>query len=318
MGSTKPQTVGLLVEPFLYEWQVRALETLQSRTDLEISLVVSNGRNDSCSIDDWNTRDRIEFSDVTRFLRELRQERAWTLVLAERNIARVAGDTAGLWHRRAIDDVSALEGVDHVRCRPERTGSWAEFPDRVVSDVATQCDVVIRFGFGLIRGGILEAPDYGVLSFHPADIRRFRGLGPPAIFYEDRSVAGATLQRLTDSIDGGEIVAIDEVSVADCETMWDVFDRTATLQIDLLSDGLENLQDPSFEPETVPESELGTYYSRKQRRSLGFSARVLARNLRGRLERRYRQRVLALEESENARSADAETNPASDSSGHHR
>ncbi|OVE85749.1 formyltransferase family protein [Natronolimnobius baerhuensis] len=314
MGSAEPQTVGLLTEPYLYEWQVRALKRLYERTDLEVTLVVSNERNAACVIDDWNTRDRIGLEDVRQFLTEIHRERAWTFVLAERNLARLVGETAPLWHRRALEDVSALTGTAHVQCRPDLTGSWAEFPESVVSQVEHRCDVVIRFGFGLIRGDILEAPDYGVLSFHPADIRRFRGLGPPAIFYDGRSVAGATLQRLTDSIDGGEIVAVDDVPIDDCDTMWDVFDRTATLQIDLLADGLENLSDPSFEPTTVPESELGAFYSRNQRRSLGFAARILARNLRGRLKRQYRQRVQTLDESEDTRPVDAETTPVSEPS----
>ncbi|AEH37063.1 formyltransferase family protein [Halopiger xanaduensis] len=290
MSPPEPETVGLLTEPYLHRWQVRAVRNLLAETDVELSLVVSNARNVDPEIDSWNSRDRIGLEDLAQFLGLVRRERAWTLVLAERNLGRIAGDDATLWHRRALEDVDPLAGAAHVRCTPRVDGAWAEFPDSLVTRIARECDVVIRFGFGLIRGAILEAPSHGVVSFHPADIRRYRGLGPPAIFRDGRSTAGVTLQRLDESIDGGEIVAFGETTIEDCHTLWDVFDRTATLQIDLLAEGIENLRDPAFEPTSVPDKQLGDFYSRDQRRTLRFAGRILTRNLRGRVRRQYRRR----------------------------
>ena len=283
MSEVEPATVGILTEPFLYEWQVRAIERLQDETDITVSLVVQNVADTECEAESWNTKQRLGLDDVTQFFDVFRQEKAWTLVLAERNIARLLGDEQTLWHRHSIENVDCLAETEHVQCVPETENGWNELPDDVVSRLEAECDVAIRFGFGLVRGDVLTAPKYGVLSFHPADIRRYRGMGPPAIFHDGRARAGSTLQRLNESIDGGEIVAYDDVSLADCHTLWDVFDRLATLQISLLTSGIASLRDPSFEPQTIPDEQLGEFYYRDQRRTVSFSGRVLAKNLAGRV-----------------------------------
>ena len=283
MSEVEPATVGILTEPFLYEWQVRAIERLQDETDITVSLVVQNVADTECEAESWNTKQRLGLDDVTQFFDVFRQEKAWTLVLAERNIARLLGDKQTLWHRHSVENVDCLDETEHVQCVPETENGWNELPDDVVSRLETECDVAIRFGFGLVRGDVLTAPKYGVLSFHPADIRRYRGMGPPAIFHDGQARAGSTLQRLNESIDGGEIVAYDDVSLADCHTLWDVFDRLATLQISLLTSGITSLRDPTFEPRTIPDEQLGEFYYRDQRRTVSFSGRVLAKNLAGRV-----------------------------------
>ncbi len=288
MTTADPLTIGVLTEPFLYEWQVRALERVQANPAFELSLVVRNASNDEYEAESWNTATGIGPKEVQEFLEVFRTEKAWTFVLAGRTIARLLGDEFQLWHRHSLENVDVLSGVDQINCDPIADDNWNELPADVVSTVADRCDVVVRFGFGLIKGDILTAPEHGVVSFHPADIRRYRGMGPPVIFHDGRTRAGSTLQRLTDSIDAGEIVAYEEVSIADCYTLWDVFDRLAILQIKLLSTGLTTLQDPTVEPDTVPQAELGPFYARAQRRRLSFAGRVLGKNtlgfIRNRLE----------------------------------
>lgn len=281
-----PASVGILTEPYLHEWQIMAIERLQEETDVEVSLVVQNASTTEYEAESWNTKDRVGIDDVRKFVDAIGQERAWTLVLAERNVGRLFGDEQPLWYRHSVETVDALSEADHIRCEPRTEDGWNELPEDVVSEIAERCDVVVRFGFGLVRGSVLTAPEYGVLSFHPADIRKYRGMGPPPIFYHGRDRAGSTLQRLDESIDGGEIVAYDEVSLEDCYTLWDVFDELATLQVRLLSEGIANLREPSFEPRTVPEEQLGEFYYRDQRRTVTFAGRVLLKNVAGRLRRR--------------------------------
>ncbi|MEX0679271.1 MAG: hypothetical protein WD063_19500 [Pirellulales bacterium] len=70
-----------------------------------------------------------------------------------------------------------------------------------------QLDVMLRFGFGIIRGPILESARHGVWSFHHGDNREYRGT--PAMFwemYESNQVCGVTLQILTDELDGGKVI----------------------------------------------------------------------------------------------------------------
>lgn len=68
-------------------------------------------------------------------------------------------------------------------------------------------DIMIRFGFGILRGGILEAAKYGIWSLHHGDNRINRG-GPPA-FWEvvnRENVTGITLQKLSEDLDGGKVI----------------------------------------------------------------------------------------------------------------
>ncbi|ELY44274.1 formyltransferase family protein [Natronorubrum sulfidifaciens] len=285
MSEAEPATVGILTEPFLYKWQVRAIERLQNETDVTVSLVVHNDVDTESEAESWNTKQRIGLEDVVQFVDVFRREKAWTFVLAERSLGRVLGDEQRLWHRHSIETVDCLADAEYVPCVPKTEDGWTELPDDVVDRLAADCDVVVRFGFGLVRGAVLTAPEYGVLSFHPADIRRYRGMGPPAIFHDGQNRAGATLQRLNESIDGGEIVAYDEVSLEGCDTLWDVFDRLVALQITLLVEGINSLRDPTFEPQTVPDAQLGEFYYRRQRRTPSFAGRVLAKNLTGRARR---------------------------------
>ncbi|WIV66797.1 formyltransferase family protein [Natrialbaceae archaeon AArc-T1-2] len=285
MTAASPATVGILAEPYLHEWHVRAIERVRAETPVDVPLVVRNGSNEEQEAESWNSKEHIGLEDVTQFVDGFRREKAWMFVLAERTVGRVLGDEQPLWHRHSVENVDVLADAEHVTCEPRTDGVWNELPDDVVAKLADRCDVVVRFGFGLVRGDVLTAPEYGVLSFHPADIRTYRGMGPPAIFHDGNDRAGSTLQRLNDSIDGGEIVAYDEVDLEDCYTLWDVFDRVASLQIRLLADGIANLRDPTFEPRTVPDEQLGEFYYRDQRRTLSFSSRVLAKNVAGRVRR---------------------------------
>jgi hypothetical protein len=68
-------------------------------------------------------------------------------------------------------------------------------------------DVLIRFGFGIIKGDILSAARFGVWSLHHGDHAVNRG-GPPG-FWEvvnREHVTGVTLQQLTEKLDGGVVL----------------------------------------------------------------------------------------------------------------
>ncbi|WP_231587905.1 formyltransferase family protein [Halostagnicola sp. A56] len=286
--ETGPRRVCLLADPYLERWQIRALERAVERTDIEIPLVLVAAPADP-GVDPDAAASAINGGfgvDTIRLGASLlARERAWSLVVAERKLAELFGaESHPLEHRQRVGTIDCLESSTIRRVRPIEDGDWNELPESAVEAATQQCDVVVRFGFGLVRGDILTATEHGVLSFHPADIRRYRGLGPPKAFVDDRSSIGATLQRLTDEIDGGEIVAEDWIDIDDCATLWEVYDRVHELEIELLATGIESLREPAFEP-TVPDS-LGPYYSTKSRREAGFAVRTLAKNVRGRWGRR--------------------------------
>lgn len=72
---------------------------------------------------------------------------------------------------------------------------------------ALNLDVMIRCGSGILRGDMLQAARLGILSFHHADNRVNRGV--PAGFWEvyhRHDATGFTLQRLTEELDGGDVL----------------------------------------------------------------------------------------------------------------
>jgi len=68
-------------------------------------------------------------------------------------------------------------------------------------------DVLIRCGTGILRGEILRATRFGILSFHHADNRINRG-GPAGFWevYLRQDSTGFTIQQLTEELDGGNVL----------------------------------------------------------------------------------------------------------------
>jgi len=116
---------------------------------------------------------------------------------------------------KAADDAKAaadlsplLKDVPVVTVHPLRKG----FTDRIPGDELDairghDLDVLFRFGFRIIRDGILHAARYGVWSFHHDDNLEYRG-GPPLFWeiYERNPVSGTILQILNESVDGGRVI----------------------------------------------------------------------------------------------------------------
>ena len=68
-------------------------------------------------------------------------------------------------------------------------------------------DVLVRCGSGILSGEILNITKYGIVSLHHGDISFMRGR--PAGFYEQifkRAETGFVIQKLTETLDGGEII----------------------------------------------------------------------------------------------------------------
>ncbi len=107
-----------------------------------------------------------------------------------------------------FDLAPLLRDVPRITVLPLRKG----FTDRIEGDELEfirghNLDVLFRFGFRIIRGGILSAARCGVWSFHHDDNLEYRG-GPPLFWemYEKNPVSGTILQILTDSLDGGHVI----------------------------------------------------------------------------------------------------------------
>jgi hypothetical protein len=171
----------------LQEWQTRCIEELLDTPGVHLALLI---------IDDRSARER--------FLEKLGRLKLKNFIYYFYREFLMSPRAC-----RARDLRSVFVGTDRIRCRTIKRGKFSEyFSDEVVDHVRKQqLDFVLRFGFGIIRGGMLEAPRYGVWSFHHGDEMKYRGT-PPGFWeiYRGDPVTGAILQRLTDRLDGGIIL----------------------------------------------------------------------------------------------------------------
>ena len=101
-----------------------------------------------------------------------------------------------------------LEGCMLLKCSTQKKGLSEFFEQRDVEAInASGAQFLLRFGFGIIKGAILESVPYGVWSFHHDDPEAVRGV--PSNFWEileGHHVNGAILQRLTSKIDAGIVL----------------------------------------------------------------------------------------------------------------
>lgn len=239
--------VGLLVDGESVDaWVANALERMLEECDAEITLVVENAAERGLGF----------------YLDAARNDGIWTLQHAVALLGRKLGTHPDYRSQRPLEDVFDPGRVHWTSCHPlPNEGLGDRLPARVVERVADETDVAVRFGFGLVGGAILDAPEHGVLSFHHGDVREYRGR-PPGFweFLHGAETAGITLQRLTDSIDAGEVVAETRVDVADAGTWRGVRERLYANSDALLADGVSTLGRPDATPAEV--DELGPLYTR--------------------------------------------------------
>jgi hypothetical protein len=98
--------------------------------------------------------------------------------------------------------------VKSLHCTTTKKKYSEYFSDTIIENIKShQLDFILRFGFNIIRGEILNAAKFGVWSFHHDDEQKYRG-GPPGFWeiLKNDPVTGTILQRLTDKLDGGIIL----------------------------------------------------------------------------------------------------------------
>ena len=107
-----------------------------------------------------------------------------------------------------VDVTPIVRDAELLRVMPQRTRFVDRFSPADVQRVReARLDVMLRFGFRIVKGDILGAAPCGMWSLHHGDNRAYRG--GPALFweiYEGNPESGTVLQVLTDALDGGNVL----------------------------------------------------------------------------------------------------------------
>lgn len=273
-----PLRVAVLVDSeYVQRWQRDALARLVGQTDARVTTVVINElETDADESRDTRTvvRDSID---------RIRTYPLWSLL----GVTRALTDDIASEQSVPITSVPGVRSADWRTSKPQSADEyWNTLPPDTVATLA-ETDIGIRFGFGMIKGEVLDAPTYGVLSYHLGDIREYRG--QPGGFWEflnGEDEMGITVQRLTDTLDGGEIAAIEHVDISQSHTFQAVRRQAQRKAKTMLVPAVETVTVPE-ENVTVPET-IGTLYSMPEGRDV---VRYTYKNTRGQLRNRLGEKV---------------------------
>lgn len=238
------QTAAVLVDgPTIQEWMRSAIDRLVENTDVEIKLIVINSENQN------GIEDNSRFRSLTKFS-------AWDIYQAYRRRKNTIPEKSFCY----LSEVDWASDTRKIRTTPIPAQSLGnEIPGKTVNEVREH-DIAIRFGFGILKGDILTAPKYGVLSYHGGDLAKYRGR--PAGFWEfmeDEDEVGVTVQRLSETLDGGEIAAFDTIDIQNVTSWPEVQHRLFSRMPDMLAVAVDNLENPQAEIHTP--TELGEVYT---------------------------------------------------------
>jgi hypothetical protein len=107
-----------------------------------------------------------------------------------------------------VDCSGLLAGIDRIEVEPIGKKWVHRFPPEALEAIrAKNLDVLLRFGFNILKGDILKAARYGIWSYHHGDNDFYRG-GPPHFWElcENAPLSGVILQVLTEELDGGLVL----------------------------------------------------------------------------------------------------------------
>lgn len=109
---------------------------------------------------------------------------------------------------RMVDCRQAFTGIESLSVRPETAGFVHRFrPADVETIRAHKLDVLLRFGFNILKGDILTAARCGIWSYHHGDPEFYRG-APPQFWEmaEGNPLSGVVLQILDEQLDAGLVL----------------------------------------------------------------------------------------------------------------
>lgn len=113
-------------------------------------------------------------------------------------------------------EFEAIHSIEQLKVRPITKGKSAEWiaEDDLAKIKNKDLDIIIRFGFGILKGDILNAAKWGIWSFHHGNEQEFRG-GPAGFWeiFKGFKTQGAIMQQLTEKLDAGKIILKREYSV---------------------------------------------------------------------------------------------------------
>jgi hypothetical protein len=192
--------IGILIKDFseLANWELRIIAGILNRPDLELALLIQDGRIGDNKPNSLKNRINYLFKSKN-ILGKLVFK---TQLAIESKIFRETATT----NREEL--TTQLSKIPVIKLNPTRKGFLDIFSETDAEQIkGYDLDIILRHEFNIIRGPILQAAKYGIWSFHHAD--NLINRGGPAGFWEimlKQASVGVTLQQLTPELDGGLVI----------------------------------------------------------------------------------------------------------------
>lgn len=189
-------------------WMADCIENLLEIDDVNLALLIVEEDNDSESGENSSSGLSSKIATFNRYRKRTNTKEAidFATFFYYKHLT-----GASIRPNEALEtrDLSGqLDGADEIECSVEEDGFSEYFHEDDIETIESyELDFILRDAFGIIRGDILEVPEYGVWSFHHQNEQKYRG-SPPGLWeiIEGDPVTGAILQRLTERLDGGIIL----------------------------------------------------------------------------------------------------------------
>lgn len=203
-SSRAPLRIGILLDgPVLSRCFEQVIDHIQRSNFAKIELLVVHAPAAASAPRPRRTKLRILWDMLSD--RELRKEIGHTIYgRFDKRFYEDANDPVG-----EVDCTDRLSGIESIKITPIVKRFVHRFVPADVEEIRKRdLDVILRFGFNILRGDVLKAARYGVWSYHHGDNDFYRG--GPAYFwelYEKSELSGVILQRLTEELDAGFVLA---------------------------------------------------------------------------------------------------------------
>ncbi len=200
-SAAAPLRIGVLIDGFRLSRAFRqVLQDIQASDFARLELVVLN-----CQPQTTIAPPKNRFSRYLRLLLNSSFRQALLYSAYQKWDQRNAKHPHPL---EEVDVTDVLGNIPRLDVVPITKRFVHRFPPESIAALrAHNLDVLLRFGFNILRGEVLQAARYGIWSFHHGDNDFYRG--GPAMFWEvveNNPCSGVILQVLNEKLDDGYIL----------------------------------------------------------------------------------------------------------------
>tara|TARA_R110002051_G_scaffold44460_1_gene90014 strand:+ start:1672 stop:3351 length:1680 start_codon:yes stop_codon:yes gene_type:complete len=189
--TKKKLRIGLLLNDYQVPfWVFKMIEMLSDSNYAEISLVIKSNpdkKNSSSLNKFWKNRSHI------LYIFFLKME-SFIFKSAKKYVSPI--------------NLKSIISCPEVLIKPKTSRLFDEIIQEDIDKIAQHdIDILIRLGFKILKGNILNCSRHGIWSYHHGDNKVNRG-GPPGAWevLNNNPVTGVTLQILNENLDGGKIL----------------------------------------------------------------------------------------------------------------